>query len=453
MHSEPSTTPADGASDRRRLWALAGCGVCLGVSTVCFNLLYLFVPAGVTPIHGFTPGIGAAYSRLIALPNVVLTTKQLARASIGLQLGMWSAFIAAVYLVRKLSGGPMAKAAFKLVAASGAVIGVALVLTPPTLSGDLYQYALFGRMVITRGLNPYVATGNALAADPLFPLATWHHLSTHYGPVLTGLFVATAWVGGDNPVATALAFKALAAAGCALTAWAAAALARQQRRDGLLPLLAVAWSPLALIETAGSGHVELVMTGLAMLGLFYWRRRQRTLGFIVLMLSIHVKWVTAALAGLVVIAHVRDIAGVRARALALAKLAAIAAVVTAGLYAPFWTGWTSIRATWWLLVGSRSDVGKAGAVSLVHVALFAAVAVVAGTVVARRGQAVVLEMAAMVCLGFATFIFPWVFPWYVLPAAALLAVGPVNRLNGSLTIIVTAASMFLMAFWAVMVPG
>jgi hypothetical protein len=61
-------------------------------------------------------------------------------------------------------------------------------------------------------------------------------------------------------------------------------------------------------------------------------------------------------------------------------------------------------------------------------------------------------MSAIVSLGFVTFLFPWVFPWYLLPAAALLAIGPVTRLNGSLGIIVSAASMFLMAFWAVIVP-
>ena len=61
-------------------------------------------------------------------------------------------------------------------------------------------------------------------------------------------------------------------------------------------------------------------------------------------------------------------------------------------------------------------------------------------------------MSAMVCLAFVTFMFPWVFPWYLLPAAALLAIGLLTRLNGSLGIIVTAASMFLMAFWAVFVP-
>ena len=81
-----------------------------------------------------------------------------------------------------------------------------------------------------------------------------------------------------------------------------------------------------------------------------------------------------------------------------------------------------------------------------------AVALIATAVVARKGRPAVLEMGATVSLAFVAFIFPWVFPWYLLPAAALLAPGPVTRTNGSLVVIVTAASMFLMAFWAVLVP-
>jgi len=70
----------------------------------------------------------------------------------------------------------------------------------------------------------------------------------------------------------------------------------------------------------------------------------------------------------------------------------------------------------------------------------------------RRGRALVLDMAAVVSLAFVTFVFPWVFPWYMLPTVALLAVGPRTRLNTGLMIVAGAASMMLMAFWAVLQP-
>ena len=102
---------------------------------------------------------------------------------------------------------------------------------------------------------------------------------------------------------TALAFKTLAIAGGALAAWSAAALARRDGRSGLLPLCSSTWNPLALLETAGNGHNEMVMIGLALLGMVVIARGRTAAGFALVVASAHVKWITAALAGLVVVAR------------------------------------------------------------------------------------------------------------------------------------------------------
>src|SRR5204863_3445741 len=195
----------------------------------------------------------------------------------------------------------------------GAIVALALSLTPPALSPDLYHYALFGRMIVTHGLNPYVTAGNALAGDPLLRLASWPDFSTHYGPVFTGLSAIAAWIGAGSPIGTALAFKAVAVGGGVLTAWATVSLAEQDGRDGLLPLVLVGWNPLALIETAGSGHNELLMMGLALAGVRVMRAGRTIPGYLLLLASIHVKWTTAGLAGLAALAELRDTGGARAR--------------------------------------------------------------------------------------------------------------------------------------------
>jgi hypothetical protein len=431
------------------LWALAACGACLGACAVAFNLLYLCVPPGWTPVHGFAPTIGAAYG---GLPRLALTVKQVVTASAVLQVGMWGAFLAALRIAAGLRDGAASATAFRLIAIGGAAIAAALILTPPTLSPDLYHYALFGRMIITRGLNPYVTPGSAVADDPLFALASWPDFATHYGPVFTGLSVIAAWLGGGHAIGTAVAFKTLAAAGGALTAGCAAALARRDGRDGLLPLALVAWNPLALVESAGSGHNELIMMGLALLGVLVARRGRPNAGFALLVASAHVKWITAALAALVAVARVRDAAGARRRVREAAILATLAAAITAALYAPFWAGLHGMTATSRLLGATRTDVSRAGTISSVNLVLFGAVVLVAVAVVGRRGRPLVLDMAAVASLGFVTFVFPWVFPWYMLPTVALLAVGPPTRLNTGLLIVAGAASMLLMAFWAVLQP-
>src|SRR4029453_14042067 len=178
--------------------------------------------------------------------------------SLALQAAMWAAFFTAIVVVRKLGDSPE-RAALKRIALGGALVCLALILTPPALSKDLYHYALFGRMIITRGLNPYVTTGDALAGEPVWHLSDYHTIPTHYGPIFTGLSVLAVAVGRGGPIGTALGFKILATASAALAAWSVVALARREGRSGALPLAVVALNPLILIETAGSGHNEMVM--------------------------------------------------------------------------------------------------------------------------------------------------------------------------------------------------
>jgi hypothetical protein len=60
-------------------------------------------------------------------------------------------------------------------------------------------------------------------------------------------------------------------------------------------------------------------------------------------------------------------------------------------------------------------------------------------------------MAALISAAFVAFVFPWKFPWYLLPAVAFLSVGPFGRVNRVLLATVTASSMFLMTYWALIV--
>src|SRR5262249_22886879 len=149
--------------------------------------LFLFVPAGLSPRQGFAPNIGAAYARTIPLPHLSFSPDAFTRISLALQAGMWAAFVSAISLLSRLADSPGQRAAFKLVVAGSPAAGAALILPPPPLTADIYQYALYGRMILTRGLNPYVTPGGVLADDPLWALAGWHDFPTHLGPLFTGL--------------------------------------------------------------------------------------------------------------------------------------------------------------------------------------------------------------------------------------------------------------------------
>jgi hypothetical protein len=353
--------------------------------------------------------------------------------------------VAALPLAAKLRHGVVENTAFKVVATTAIVASLVLILTPPTLSKDLYHYALHGRM-ITRGLNPYVTAANALPNDPLVQYASWLDFPTHYGPVFTGLAMLAVLAGGGGPVGTAIAFKGMATAFGALAARSAVSIAEREGRDRLMPLVLLAWNPLVLLETAGSGHNEMVMIGLALLGVDLVRQDKIGMGVVALVASAHVKWVTVALGGLVVLACLRAADGARARARLLALVVAITGAVTVALYAPFWTGSDTVTATRRLLVEGRGTTALRAS-SLIPFGIAVAYAIV---VVARGGHARVLEMAALISMAFVAFVFPWTFPWYLLPGVAFLAVGPFGRRNGALLVTVTGFSIFLMSHWALM---
>ena len=397
--------------------------------------------------HG--DGVGAAYARVVPLPSLTLTPAGVQRAGVTLLIAMWAAYALAMFLVSTLRGSAGARTAVRLVVIAGVVASVALILTPPVLA-DLYDYAMFGRMVLTRGLNPYVTPPSALQGDPLLPLANWQDYTTHYGPVFTGLSVAAAWLGAGGAIATALAFKTLATGFGALAAWAASRLAEREGRSGLLPLALIAWNPLALIESAGSGHNEMVMMGLALAGLLVMARGRSSLGFVLLVASVHVKWVSAAVVGLVLIAHLHGLDGWRARARQLAKLLAVAVAMTVVLYLPFWAGSDSMAAVRRLMLESRNAAGDK-VMRLGNLLPFGAVVALAIALVTRYGRRFAIDMAAAVNLAFAVFVFNWIFPWYVLPALPLLAVGPLSKTNGALLLATSVCSVFLMKYWTLLV--
>jgi hypothetical protein len=145
------------------------------------------------------------------------------------------------------------------VGSAAGILLVALVLRllalplAPALSNDVHRYAWDGRVVLA-GENPYrLAPGDPALAplrDETWERVEHREVATVYPPLALCVFAlaaATPW-----PV---LALKVLLAAddlaGCA-------ALLALARRLGLPPERTVwyAWSPLAVIETAGMGHVD-----------------------------------------------------------------------------------------------------------------------------------------------------------------------------------------------------
>ncbi len=139
--------------------------------------------------------------------------------------------------------------------ALGAALLFRLVATPgePALSDDLYRYLWDGRLQL-HGVHPYLHAPDdesvAALRDAGWEKINHPQVKTIYPPLAQAFFLLLAALGA-GPVGAKLALGLLDF-GVVL------ALARLLARAGLPRdrVLLYAWNPLAVLETAGSGHIE-----------------------------------------------------------------------------------------------------------------------------------------------------------------------------------------------------
>lgn len=312
--------------------------------------------------------------------------------------------------------GPLVVA---VILAVGLVPRLVLLPAEPTLSEDLYRYLWDGRLTAL-GLNPFPRPPSdpSLSGyqDALYARLNHPGVPTIYPPVAQLLFAA-AWAAGG----TALAWKTVL---LALEGALVAGLIALMRRRRLPPerLLLYYWNPLVVVECYGEGHVDLAAAAFLVLALAWLEPRPgraaaRRIGAgIALGCSVLVKLVPVLLAP------------------ALVRRRAWAALVTAGglavlLYLPFrdagamlWEG-LRIYARHWEFNGPayallRPHFADGDAPRLI---LGAALAI---AIVAIAWRARTLSGAAIGTWIAFLLLSPTVYPWYLVPAVALLPLHP-----------------------------
>ena len=77
------------------------------------------------------------------MPALTLSAPTLNRWCAALLAGMWIAYVAAVLIAGTLRDRGAERNMIRLVIIGGTLMSVALILTPPVLSGDVYHYAMF----------------------------------------------------------------------------------------------------------------------------------------------------------------------------------------------------------------------------------------------------------------------------------------------------------------------
>ena len=238
-----------------------------GTKIIATILRHAFAPRSVViprDSDGTGPEESAASSadpRWLVAAGLVLTACVLAWAwgplppsRIGRHLGLFGLAFA-VYLVALAASRGLSRRGLLLCLGVAVVWRAMLVAAPPLLSNDINRYVWEGRVQVHGG-NPY-RWSDRPESPRWLPLrdAVYDGLNhKDYTAVYPPLFVlATRGVVAAHDSFTAM--KAFLVA-CELATLGALALVLRRRRLPLERLLVLAWSPLALVEIAGSGHNE-----------------------------------------------------------------------------------------------------------------------------------------------------------------------------------------------------
>ena len=150
--------------------------------------------------------------------------------------------------------------------AVAAVLGahLALALSAPILSADVFGYIGYARLGALHGLDPYLHSADAAPLDPVHPFVGWKGLPSPYGPLFTFASYALAVLGLPASLWTLKAI--VAAAGLACVALVAS-LAERLGRAPVAAALFVGLNPLALVWGVGGAHNDAIVTLLVLVGI------------------------------------------------------------------------------------------------------------------------------------------------------------------------------------------
>jgi alpha-1,6-mannosyltransferase len=322
-----------------------------------------------------------------------------------------AAYLAAVGCVLRPGGAE--RSTLWIILGVGLLGRLVLVPTAPTLSEDVYRYLWDGNLV-AHGVNPFPHAPSDPALER-FRGDLLRHLNhtdvpTIYPPAAQLLFGAAALVS-----ATPVAWKLLL---LALEFGLVLALLRLLKSRGLANdrLLLYYWNPLVLVESFGSGHVDLAAAAFLVTALALHETGQRARAGIAFGLAVLTKYVP----GLLIPWLVRRRAWVMLLAAAVTAALLTAPFIAAG---PALTTGLRIYARHWEFNGALYGLLRHGIASDLAVRLILAFACVASSLlVAWKARSA--TGAALASLGAFLLLSPTVFPWYVVPVVALLPLHP-----------------------------
>jgi hypothetical protein len=210
-------------------------------------------------------------------------------------------------------------------------------LALPSLSNDIVDYVLSGRVAATYGASPYEVAPDTFPDDPLRPYATGDYTTDPESkpPVWIAAAIIGAAVGGDDPAAAVLTFRlgflVMSLANLALVA----AVLRRWRPDHLLAgLVLYGWNPIVVMH--GQSKFDTLMASFALLAALFVISSRRYAAVAALWASVLVKVLPLPLLAAYFLSEIR---ARQWRRVVISGL--ILSLMTGLAYAPF-DGWITL---------------------------------------------------------------------------------------------------------------
>lgn len=179
------------------------------------------------------------------------------------------------------------------------IILTALILTFSynAFSYDLFNYIFDAKIFTHYHQNPYLHKALDYPGEPMLSFMRWTHRTYPYGPAWLFLTVPLSFMGFNLFLPTFFIFKALMSASFLGTAlFVGKILKKASSRNELLGTIFFAFNPLVIIESLVSSHNDIVMLFFAVSALYLFMNSKYIRVFILLIISIAIKFATILLA-------------------------------------------------------------------------------------------------------------------------------------------------------------
>jgi hypothetical protein len=227
------------------------------------------------------------------------------------------------------------------------LLGMTLVCMPigkTTLAQDMGLYGLYGRMVTTYHVNPYVVAPTAYPDDILQALVVSPKTlgTAPYGPLWLDVSVLVTFLAQNSTANLLLGFRLIGlGVHLANTALIWALLTRLKPEARASATLLYAWNPVVLLLSVGMMHQEEVIVLLGLLAFLFLQRNLRTLAWVFMLLAALTHPFFLLLLPLffrVMLKEVR-VVHIRQRFFWWLGIGCISVLVVGVTYAPYWQGW------------------------------------------------------------------------------------------------------------------